>query len=273
MRAYIAFMALSLLSLAGLFAGEGVVGRASVLVERYGSVPGGVVLESTAAGFEPLSSVAYDRKTNTFTLNGAATYACPVGGREFRDLLVALEKDDRVGVSLNREYGKYIYFGEFGRSSKLAETLVEADKFLTGVIFAIPEGIGDRKLPAGFQPRAPESRPTNIVGCVNFTNFRFAKKPGASQYVRAGFSMDVILMPVRKEKTAEGGHISDEESLKAGLIADEDRANAKRLEELKDEFTREVELVGRTVSYGEAAAFARLLRDSKLDLKALAKQF
>ncbi len=273
MRACAALLSLWVLGFAGVFAGEGVVGRASVLVERYGAIPGGVVLESAATGFEPVSSVTYDKKKNVFMLNGNATYTCPVSGKEFRDILQALATDDRIGVSLNREYGKYLYFGEFSKDGKMAETLVEADKFLTGVIFAIPEGIGDRKLPAGFQPRAPESRPTNIVGCVNFTNFRFAKRAETSEYARAGFSMDVILMPVLKKKTAEGGHVTDEDALKAGMITAEDRANAKRLEELKDAFVREVELIGKTVSYGEAASFARLLRDSKVDLKALLKQF
>jgi hypothetical protein len=85
--------------------------------------------------------------------------------------------------------------------------------------------------------------------------------------------MEVILMPVLKKKTAEGGHVPDDEALKAGQITEEDRANAKRLEELKDAFAREVELIGKTVNYGEAASFARLLRDSKVDMKALLKQF
>lgn len=271
MRAYVALLAFCFLSLAGVLAGEGVVGRASVLVERYGSAPGGVVLESAATGFEPITTVAYNKKANAFTINGGATYVCPVSGREFRDILNALVGDDRIGVSLNRQEGQYLFFGKFGKESRMAETLVEADKYLTGCIFAIPEGIGDRKLPAGFQPKAPASRPTNIVGCVNFTNFRFAKQ--ANAYARAGFSMDVILMPVLKKKTADGGHLTDDEALKAGNITEEDRNNAKRMEELKDAFAREVELITRTVKYGEAASFARLLRDSRVDVKALAKQF
>lgn len=273
MRVHVALLSLSLLCFAGVFAGERVTGQASVMVERYGSVPGGVILESAAAGFEPVTSVTYDKKKNVFTLNGNVTYACPISGKEFRDILQALTSDDRIGVSLNRQEGQYLYFGDFSKNGKMAETLVDADKFLTGVIFAIPEGIGDRKLPAGFQPKAPASRPTNIVGCVNFTNYRFAKRADTNEFVRSGFSLEVILMPVLPKKTAEGGHVPDEDALKAGQITEEDRANAKRLEELKDAFARDVELITRTVTYGEAASFARLLRDSKMDIKALVKQF
>lgn len=260
-----------LLGFSGVFAGESVACVSPVFVERYGCMPGGVVLEGTAAGFEPITSVTYDKKSNVFTVNGTATYACPVKGKEFRDILQALSADDRIGVSLNREYGSHLVFGKIGKDSAIAELLVEADKFLTGVTFAIPEAIGDVKLPGNYKPRAPDSRPTNIVGCVNFTNYRFEKR-GAG-YVRSGFSMAVMLMPVLRKKTGVGGHMPDEAALKDGQITAEDQANARHLEQNKDAYAKDVPLITRTVAYGEAAAFARLLRDSKVDLKALLKQF
>lgn len=273
MRAFSVILSLWLLSIAGVLAGEGVVGRASVVVEKYGSVPGGVVLESTAVGFQPISSIAYDKKSNVFTLNGNSTYPCPIKGSEFRDLLKALVEDDLVGVSLNREYGKFIVFGKIGKSSRITKVLLEADKVLMGVIFALPEAIGDVKLPGGFKPQAPQSRPTNIVACVNFSNFRFGRREGTTEYSRAGFTLAAILMPVLKEKTDEGGHLPDRQALQANMIAKEDHANAKHLETNKDAFAREVEVVGKAVSYGEAASFARLVRDSGVDLNVLLKQF
>lgn len=273
MRAFSVILSLCLLSLAGVLAGEGVVGRADVVVEKYGAVPGGVVLESVAAGFQPISAVTYDKKRNVFSLNGNASYACPIRGKEFRDILKALVEDDLIGVSLNREYGKFIVFGEISRSSRITRVLLDADKVLMGVIFAIPEAIGNTKLPDGFKPQAPASRPANIVACVNLTNFRFGRGEGTTEYSRAGFTLKVILMPVLKEKTEEGGHLPDRQALQANMIAKEDHANANHLETHKDAFAREVEVVRNAVAYGEAAAFARLLRDSGVDIKALLKQF
>ena len=273
MRASALILSLCLLSSAGIFAGEGVVGHASVIVEKYGAVPGGVVLESTAAGFQPLSAVTYDKKKNVFSLNGNATYPCPIKGKEFRDLVKALVEDDLIGVSLNREYGKFIVFGEIGKTSKITKVLLAADKVMMGVIFAIPEAIGDAKLPGGFRPQAPASRPTNIVACVNLTNFRFGRREGTTEYGRAGFTLKVILMPVLKDKTSEGGHLPDRKALQANMIAKEDHANADHLETNREAFAREVDVVGKAVAYGEAASFARLLRDSGVDLKALLKQF
>lgn len=273
MRSFSFVLSLCLLSVAGVLAGEGVTGRAAVVVERYGSVPGGVVLESTAAGFEPITSITYDKKKNVFTLNGQSTYACPIKGREFRDLLKALIEDDLIGVSLNREYGKFIVFGQIGRTSEITNVLLDADRLLMGVIFALPEAIGDVKLPNGFKPQAPASRPTNIVACVNLTHFRFACKEGTTEYVRSGFALLPILMPVLKEKTEEGGHLPDQKALNADMIAKEDHANANHLVELKDAFASEVDVVRKAVAYGEAASFARLVRDAHVDLKALLKQF
>lgn len=260
-----------LLGFSSVFAGERVGGTPAAMVERYRCLPGGVILESTAVGFEPVTSVTYDKKLNVFTVNGTTTYTCPVKGKEFRDILQALSADDRIGVSLNREYDNHLVFGKLGKDSDVATTLIEADKFLTGVTFAIPEAIGDVKLPGNYQPRAPASRPTNIVGCVNFTNYRFEKR--GAEYVRSGFSMNVILMPVLRQKTGVGGHMPDDAALKDGQITPEDQANARHIEQSKDAYAKDVPLITRTVAYGEAAAFARLLRDSKLDLKALIKQF
>ncbi len=273
MRVCLVILSLCLLSSAGLFAGEGGVGRASVVVETYGSVPGGVVLESTAAGFQPISSITYDKKRNVFTLNGNSTYACPIKGIEFRDILKALIEDDLIGVSLNREQGQFIVFGQIGRSSTITQVLLDADKVLMGVIFAIPAAIGDVKLPGGFKPQAPESRPTNIVACVTLTNFRFGHREGTTEYTRAGFTLQPVLMPVLKEKTEEGGHLPDRQALQADMIAKEDHANARHLEANRDAFASEVEVVGKAVAYGEAASFARLVRDSGVDLKVFLKQF
>jgi len=273
MRVSAVILSLCILSFAGAFAGEqGVVGQASVIVEKYGQAPGGVILESTATGFRPITSVSYDKKANRFTLNGSSTYTCPVQGKEFRDLLKALMADDCMGVSMNREHGKSIVFGKLSKSSGIAKTLFNADRLLRGVVFGVKEDLGSTKLPNGYKPAVASSRPHHVAACMNFTDYRFGLKPGTKQYVRTGFTLDVILMPIKDGKTADGGHVMASGATQ-GLIAKEDQANADFVEANQDAFEREVEVIGQTAAYGEAVSFARLLRDSGADLKPLLNQF
>jgi hypothetical protein len=240
------------------------------IAHSYQSYPKGVILEGLAAGFDDLTSVTYDAKTNQFTINGAATYTNPVARSEFRELLQALRKDDRLGVSLTKEQGRVIVYGGLSRNSRIIENLFDTDRLLTCITFGItehlPKGI---VLPENYKPQTPADRPRHVVACYTFTNYRFVLRD--KQYLRVGLTLDVVPVPVLKEKTPEGGHLVDQEALRDGLLTTEDLANKTHIERCQDAYCRMMP-IAQTALYGEATSFARLLVASRVDLDALEKQ-
>jgi hypothetical protein len=236
----------------------------------YGEIPKGVVLEGMAAGFEPLGAVAYDKKADEFVIGGQARYHNPVSRRDFVTILNSLRADDRFGVSLTKIEGQVIAYGKLDSDSRIAQDMFECDRLLCRVTFGFNHLLQGVKLPGGYVPQqVKQERPCRVVACFSFCNYRFEKR--GNNYVRSAMTLEPIVMPVRAEKTPQGGHLVDQEALQKGLIAAEDLANAGHIRSNQEGYLQ-LPVVAPVVRYGEAAAFARLLRDSGVDLDALLKQ-
>ncbi|MCW8132021.1 MAG: hypothetical protein KIS92_16865 [Planctomycetota bacterium] len=227
------------------------------VVAAYGDVPKGVVLEGTAKGFDALESLAYDKEKNTFTLNGKATYANPVSRKDMQKLFKALLKDDRLGVTLID--GELRTYGELSKDSDMARDLAVTDRFLGGVIYGIERLLGEAKLPGNYKPQKAEDRKIPVVAFSSFTEYAFEKKDEV--YQRSGLSLSIMLIPLSDKKTPSGGHLPDEDALKTFEMNKADKANLDHLKSYQAEYFK-MEQFSKSVVWGEAAAFARMVRDS-----------
>lgn len=260
-RTLIFFCAL-LLAVGPLFAADQATPEAAKqVVATYHDVPKGVVLEGTATGFEEIATIAYDKEKNTFTINGKATYANPVSRKEMQKIFKALKKDDRLGVTLIE--GELRTYGDLSKDSDMARDLAESDRFLGGVIYGIERLLGDVKLPGNYTPKKAEDRKIPVVAFSSFTEYAFEKK--GDVYQRSGLSLSIMLIPLSDKKTPSGGHLPDEDAMKSYAIHPADKANLDHLKSYQAEYFKMPQFA-KSVVWGEAAAFARLIRDSgKID--------
>ena len=120
------------------------------LLDRYGSIPKGVVLEGEGATFGDIERVTYDSDANTFALNDTWTYANPVSREAFGRLLKAIRADDRVGMSYTTDR-RVIVYGALSSKDPIVQDLFATDVFLGGVVYGRKKYIGDRELPADYQ--------------------------------------------------------------------------------------------------------------------------
>ena len=259
------------LSLAVLFSPSTNVSVPGVAVQaHYGSLPKGVMFEGDAGGMDPIKSIDYDAKTKTFTINGKDTYKCPIPGREFGELLKALAKDDTLGVSLTKV--KEIVFGQVSAESECAKTMFECDKVMCRVIFGFNDLLSDVKLPGNYVPKVATERPTTVAAYTLFSDFQFAKKGTEWTCVAKGMNVEVYATKgASGTKAADGGHVIDEEAMKKGMIAPEDMANRDHIMKNRAGYMQ-IPIVAKTVTYAEAAAFARSLVEAKIDLAPLYKK-
>lgn len=241
---------------------------AKQVVDVYRDVPKGVVLEGSATGIEPLETLTYDKEKNAFTINGKMTYANPVSRKDFARIFKAVRKDDRLGVTLIN--GEQRTYGDIGSESQIAKDLSETDRFLGGVIYGIERLLGDTKLPGNYKPQKAEGRTVAVVAFSSFTEYAFEKKE--TVYRRAGCSLNIMLIPLADKKTTSGGHLPDEEKMKTYEMEKADKANIDNLKSYQAEYFKMPEF-SKTVTWGEAAAFARFVRDSaKIDAEEFLKQ-
>lgn len=232
----------------------------------YGEVPGGVVLEGVARGFEDLKDVAYDKDKDEFVLNGKDRYKNPISRKEWVALFRALKKDDLLGVSLSN--GEPRVYGAMGKSSSLVANLVETDKILGGIIYGLHELLGDMKLPANYKPKRTDKRKIQVIAFTAFTNYEFEKKDG--RYFLRDNSLNVQIIPLAKDKNESGGHMPDEEVFKGFIMEDSDRENIAHLKSFQGEYFK-MEPMSATNKWGEAAAFTRLVRETNIDHEELLK--
>jgi len=235
------------------------------IVERYTDVPKGVVLEGTADGIEPIKSISYDKEKDTIVINGEATYKLPIARKDFAKILKSLLKDDRMGVTLIQ--GEPRLYGSISGTDRLIDPMVETDKLLGGIIYGIPELL-TVKLPGDYKPKIAKERKIPVVAFTVFNSYQFYKSPKDKSYVRAGCNIEVQLIPLADKKTDSGGHLPDDEVMKNYVMEDADRANLGHLKEKQNEYLK-IECIGQTAKIGEAAAFGRWVRDSKIDTKEL----
>ncbi|MGD0092958.1 MAG: hypothetical protein ABSE73_23850 [Planctomycetota bacterium] len=237
------------------------------VMARYLSIPKGVVLEGTAEGFDKLESVTYNKDTNAFTINGKMQYMNPISRKEFAQVFKALLKDDRMGVTLIE--GEPRVYGPLKADSDIVKQMMETDKLLGGILYDFEWLLEGVKLPGGYKPKRAANRTIPVVAFSRFVNFIFEKS--ADTYKLASCNLDVQLIPLSEKKTANGGHLPDLEKSKAYVMEPEDKENIEHLKTHQAEYLK-IPAFAKTAATGEAAAFARLIRDTKLDSEELLKQ-
>ncbi len=240
-------------------------GAGARLSAHYGSIPKGAVLEGGAEGMEPVERVAYDAEENRFVINGETVYPNPVSREEWATILAAILQDDRIGVSV-LSGNRYVVFGDLKKDGAVAKHIVRTDKLICGVTFARAAWVKGVELPGDYQPRPAEQRPAPAVICTIFDGYRFEKEDGVYRRVAGGLTPLIVL--VTEETAGAGGFAHDPEATRLKKYAREDTENLAHIQTHMAAYRR-IPCIDRVLRYGEAAAFARHLRDSGADLSGL----
>jgi hypothetical protein len=226
-----------------------------------------VVLEGEALGLDRVTSVNFDPDANRLTLNGILQYPLPIPKEEMCELIGALRKDDRLGVSLADE--KEIVYGCIDRKGSIARKLLALDKFFGAVIFGRNDELKGIELPENYTPRKAENRKQATAVCFQFKDFRFGTSE--SNMFLASCDLDVSLIPLLDRKAADGGHLPDEKAFQEGRMETSDLKNVAHIQSNLPAYLR-MPVVEKGKRLGEAAALLRFLARQKMDLNALATQ-
>jgi hypothetical protein len=231
--------------------------------ERYKSIPGGLLLEGAVAGLGKVSRVQYDPARNALLLDSTLSYVIPVTPEQAAVLFKALAADDRVGVSIGT---RNLSYGAVPADSEVARDMLLVDGFLGDIVFPGMNGwsIGYR-FPDGFIPRkanTPESMSANFL-----INGIHAKAEGnVARIDQINFEVRYILHA--KEKGTDGDdapELTEKKNVSAEYVA-----NATHLAN-KIGYYRNEPIVDRIFKFAEVASFARFLKESGVDLAALAQ--
>jgi hypothetical protein len=109
----------------------------------------------------------------------------------------------------------------------------------------------------------------NAVCFCNFTDYRFVVSGTTAR--RVGVDLKILLVPMAEERAPDGGYLPDYERLARGEVEPTDRANLAHLLAYEADYL-ERPAVAQAVRIGEAAAFLRHLRASRINLRALARE-
>lgn len=244
-------------------------------VTRFGSVPGGVVLEGVAAGLGEINDVSYDARFNALILNDAAAFFVKAPPKTLALICRAIAEDEkeRLGVSLGSRqliYGKH-FEGGTDENSDLVWDLKLADHFLADIIFVYQ---GESHWTSNYK-FANDFRPEHEHGKVaydravffKFTGFQFDINDEEIRPTRENF--DVQLFPLSTTKAADGGLLPDESLIAKGELPAETEKNATHLAQ-NIAYYRHEKIVDRMFTYGEVASVVRALKRAGFDLAALA---
>jgi hypothetical protein len=232
---------------------------------RYGSIPGGIVLEGIATGLGSIRKVRYDRRFNALILDDRAVYFMTVPPRTVALLSRAIAQDDRVGVSLG---DVHIVYGAVPPDSELAMDLKAADRFLGDIVFAQQDWTVGYRFANGYQPQPNRGERFRVAVFFNLNAFQFQVQNEEVRLTRSGF--DVRLLPLSDSVSAQGGHLPDLDAISRGRVSAQYEANAQHVAEHISYYRRE-RIVDRMFAYGEVAAVIRALKQAGVDLHSLAR--
>jgi hypothetical protein len=232
--------------------------------DRYGGIPGGVVLEGSASGLGPIGTVRYDGRFNAFILDERAVYLIKIPPKTVAILCRAIAQDDKVGVSLGKTH---IVYGAVPEDSDLALDLKIADHFLGDIVFAQNDWTVGYRFANNFKPQVNQGDRFNVAVFFNLNDFRFQIQQEEARVT--GVSFDVRLLPLRASPSTAGAHVPDLEAISRGRVSQYE-SNAQHVAENISYYRRE-RIVDRIFSYGEVAAFIRTLKQEGFDIQELAR--
>ena len=234
--------------------------RARQIFHRYKSIPGGIALEGAADGLSFVKSVTLDSKDNVFILNDDLIYPNPISVADFSEIKAALAKDNNLGVSLG---DNQLVYGAVPPHTTVVLDLKVADQFLAAIVFGNPMLLkGYRLAPGYLRMKAKEGH-----GGVFFRIHGFRLTPDASgQIERTHAELTTTLIPTQTKNTIDGGSKPDIDKIDGRDLAKEYGANVKNFQDNIAYYGRE-RIVRHLMAYGEAASFARTMRDRKIEIK------
>ncbi len=241
----------------------------AAVVDHYGSMPGGIVLEGAAKGLENINSVRYDSKTQSLILGNDLSYKPEASMSVVAELARALAEDDRIGVSLTSD--SVIAYGAIPEETELARDLSVADTFLADFIVPPREWTTGYRTAGGFEPVAVDSG-NEIVAFYNFNDFSFEVRGG--QVVPTGAKADIYVVPVLDERAEDGGYLPDLNALEnvgATTVVGEVKKNADHVAANVSYYMGE-RAARRAIAFGEVAAVLRGLKSKGVNLETLADE-
>ena len=241
---------------------------ATSILKNYKSVPGGITLEGVAPP-PSANAVKYYRSLAAFVFDSKVAYVCPVSVDEMKTILLAVSQDDKIGVSLT---GSGIVYGALDPGNRIALNLFLADKFLGNIAFGGHHTVEfqDYRFADGYTPKRDFASRDHYT-TVFFTLSDFTFRQRGSLYVPIGSRLAITLVPTRKDKRADdGGALPDFQAIESGSIPQAWQQNVEHITKHSSYYMKE-RIMRIARCYGEASAFARGLKRSGVDLKALAE--
>jgi hypothetical protein len=202
------------------------------VLQKYGSIPGGVMLEGTGKGVDWVKGAAYDR----------------------------------IGVSLGKR--REIVYGQLAADSEVATDMKLLDSFLGEIVLPPQYWTIGYKYANGFKPvTTPRANAPAVF--FQFDDFAFQVVDDTLRLVNADFH--VRLVPVKSALARDGGYLPDFEAIgNDGRLA-RYLINARHVADNFAYYARE-DIVRKTLVYGEVAALFRAFKAAKINLRALEQQ-
>lgn len=236
------------------------------IIRRYKSIPGGVTLEGVAKGLPKIQTIDYAPEKNIFILNDGILYQNPLSKGQMREILSAIQSDDLMGVSLG---DKDIIYGALPEGSLGSINLKLTDHFLGCIIFANNRWVSFHSFPDGYRPRTNMRSGTLFGVYFNFCNFTFEVKD--NEIKSSGSHLTITLIPLTSQQDSLGGYLPDYVRIVQGLMPKEYEDNITHV--VKNiSFYQNEGRIERANRYGEAAAFARAVRESGASINDLIKK-
>jgi hypothetical protein len=243
------------------------------ITKHDGHWGGGVMLEGTATAVARNSRVTYHSEFNALVVDDRAIYLLNIPPWTVAALCQAIAADDNglVGVSLTGE--ERLFFGK-GKSayqdSDLGRDLTLADRFLGDIVFASGKWTAGYKYFSGFTPKKASQATGRLAVRFAFTGFQFRTEGAEIRSVPG--SLEIRFAPLSDSVAEGGGLVPDYKALAQGFEPPAEYAsNARHVAEHLDYYSQE-RIVKRMFQYGEVAAFIRGLKQSNVDLVALAQE-
>ncbi|MEF2553948.1 hypothetical protein VQ042_21820 [Aurantimonas sp. A2-1-M11] len=232
------------------------------IYDTYGSVPGGVVLETTDLPDIAIEKVLFHEGRGEFMLLPSETvYRSPLPFADAMQILEAVSRDVRVGVSIAST--DYIVYGDLPASAKATRTLLAFDQ-IGGTAALGREDLTKRLLKplAAMDTSAPVSGPQPGLVFFRFEHPGFDVVDDVLE--PRPVTMAVSFAAVDRTKRAEDGGLVPQFVEEAQSRYEQNILNAKAFTSGLPSLETEP-AVADTLALAEFASFARLLEDKNID--------
>ncbi len=232
--------------------------QAQAIVERYGTIPGGIVLEGDGEGLGQLRSVRYIKEFNAFIMDEEYSYLVPVPASELASIFGAIQEQDEIAVSWGQ---KLEVIGALHGEGAVIRNMFLADGFLAEFIAGRRAWTEYYKPAGGYQRREPKHARGVGFYVFIFTNSGF--HAAGTRVSSDGLSVTITVIPVKK--TRYGAYEVNLGEIRRAQLSPEIGENAQHFADNFDHYRKE-RLVRAVLAYAEVADFGRLLKRLGVDL-------